>query len=86
METMTKLNVVAQKADPNAVIRKAFIKGWESTCINVMEDGTERPYRISAGTKKELQADLLKLPINNVRGIWVENGRVLLELFKYNGI
>lgn len=81
------IKVVAQKADPQAEIVKGQ-RGFSTTVINVMEDGTERPYRITCNRKRDLLADLQKLPIDNVKGMEVDadRGYVSFELFAYNGV
>lgn len=73
-----KFKVVAQKANPQAVISKMPRGGFETTIINVLEDGTERPYRVTSTRKRDLLARLQKLPIENVRGMEVDdiNGMV----------
>jgi hypothetical protein len=83
------IKVVAQKADPNAVITKSRDgRGFETTVINVLENGTERPYRVSTTRKKDLVKRLTKLPVENVVGMSVdeERGFVSFELFAYNGV
>lgn len=83
-----KLKVTAQKANPQAVIIKTPRGGFETRIINVLEDGTERPYRVVRDRKRDLLKDLTKLPIENIVGMEVDldRGTSTIELFKYNGI
>lgn len=85
-EERVKLKVVAQKADPNAVIFKNAGKRFQTTIIYVMEDGTERPHTLTAERKKDLVARLAKLPIDNVRGMMIDGPFISVELFAYNGV
>lgn len=81
--------VVAQKADPEAVMTKGHSgRGFETTIINVMEDGTERKHRLAARLKKDLVKRLGQLPVENVQGMEIEvnRGFTRMELFGYNGV
>lgn len=89
--TESKLKVLAQKADPNAIITKTTDgKGFMTSIINVMEDGTERPYMVQRTLKKKLVAALTKLPIENVRGMEIDVNSpysgVTIDLFGTNSV
>lgn len=83
-----EMKVVAQKADPEAVISKQARGGFESTVIVVLEDGTERKHRVSSTRKRDLVKKLEKLPISDIRGMTVSNsgGWFTYSLFEYNGV
>lgn len=82
-----KLKVVAQKADPQAAIKKSWDgRRFETNIINVMEDGTEQPHRLTCDRKKDIVKKLEKLPIENVRGMETDGMFVSIELFAYNGV
>lgn len=79
------LKVVAQKADPDAVIEKGR-HGFSTTIICVMEDGTERKHRINTTRKRDLAPKLAKLPIEKIRGMELAGGMWSIEIFGYNGV
>lgn len=79
------IKVVAQKADPEAVIEKGR-HGFSTTILCVLEDGTERKHRISTTRKKDLAPKLAKLPIENVKGMELGDRSCTIEVFGYNGI
>lgn len=81
------LMVKAQKADPQAVIVKGQRGGFDTTIINVMEDGSERKYKVSFDRKKDLVARLQNLPKDNVKGMgYSQDGFISIEIFAYNGV
>lgn len=80
------IKVVAQKADPDASISKGLLGGFQSTVINVFEDGSERVYRVSSTRKRDLVTKLGKLPLENVKGMTLKDGFYSMSLFEYNGV
>lgn len=72
MRAEGKIKVIAQKVNPQAKISKTPRGAFQTTIINVLEDGTEQPYRITDTRKRDLLKDLEKLPIENIQGMWVD--------------
>lgn len=89
MTVQTKMRVVSQKVNPAAVVRKGT-RGFSTTIICVMEDGSERVHQISTTLKRDLAKKLAKLPVENVKGMEMEQrdgwSSFTIELFGYNGV
>lgn len=81
-----KLKVIAQKADPEAVIEKGRRGGFSTTIICVMEDGTERKHRLATTLKRDLIKKLTRLPVDNVKGMELGTNFFTIDVFGYNGI